>query len=381
MKWAWISISWRSRKDKMLKQILDAGLHAPKTLTLSITNKCNLNCRHCWPESGSESISGPVAKEVLFKLIDQSGQLGIEKIVIAGGESLTHPHWFEVLCHCCGQKTIRSVCLQTNATLVSKVTVEKLLSLRCADLSIQASLDGATAETHDMVRGKGSFVRALAGLQRLVSAGLGPITFVAFTEMRHNFDEISLLLDLVEDLGISRLVTGTLIRGGRAARNSHLSLPKISQYENLLDRYQSDPVFRTKYEKLGNIAALEWFRGKESQGRKACSCIENPYITADGRIYPCTLFQADEYAVRGVHKRALNDVLASALPLWSLIPEMNRRRSMELSTCRDCPGKAHCDGGCIGRAHAAYGTILAVEDRCALRRAVYAYRHARDSLP
>ena len=357
----------------MLKHIMDAGLRAPKTLTLSITNGCNLKCRHCWPESGFGSISGPVDKEILFRLIDEFGRLSLEKIILAGGESLTHPHWFEVLSQCCRQPRVQSVCLQTNAILMSAVTVDKLLSLGDADFTIQVSLDGATAKTHDRVRGKGSFARTLSGLRRLVAGGLGSRTFVAFTEMRHNFNELPLLLELVADLGVSRLVAGTLIRGGRAAQNAHLLLPTPSQYKTLLDRYQTDPHFRTKYERSGNIAALEWFRGKSSTGGTVCTCIETPYITADGRIHPCTLLQTEKYAVCGVHERSLKDVLTEALPLWSKLPEMSRRRSEALETCRECPGKSHCGGGCMGRAHATHGTIMVEEDRCALRRAVYGY--------
>ena len=96
-------------------------------------------------------------------------------------------------------------------------------------------------------------------MRLLCDGGLGPQIQVAFTEMAHNFSGLPSLLELVDDLGITRCVSGTLVSQGRARESDRVAPPTPEQYERLLVLYQTDPAFRSRYERVGNIAALEWF--------------------------------------------------------------------------------------------------------------------------
>ncbi|MBL7213154.1 MAG: radical SAM protein [Desulfobacteraceae bacterium] len=359
--------------EKLLENISRAGLAPPRILTLMITGGCNLRCRHCWPESDSFETARPVPVDTLGRLIKGFVQLGIEEVCLTGGEPLTHPDWFEILRFSATQAGLKHVRLQTNATLLTEVETGTLSSMDFEGLIIQVSLEGATAQTHDQVRGRGSFVRAFRGLKLLAEAGLARQTEVAFTETQHNFGELPRLFTLLDELGIGRLVSGTLVQAGRAARADGLSLPTPSQYRELLARYHDDAAFKETYNKIGNIAAIEWFKGRTTPSTRNCICIEMPYITAEGKLYPCIMLPLDKFAVLDVHHRPLEEALLEALPLWAQLPELNRRRSLELETCKECPGRLHCAGGCMGRAHAATGDPMTVEDRCALRRAVYSW--------
>lgn len=366
-----------AKKNDLRHRIIGAGLRPPKMLMLSITNGCNLQCRHCWLDCRLHDKTPPVPTKTLLRVIRDFAFLGGTRISITGGETLTHPDWYKILAFSCSQPGFREVCLQTNGTLLTTVEVNALVSLQFRGLSIQVSLEGATEETHDHVRGAGSFDRTMRGLRLLSEAGLGKKTCVAFTEMQHNFEELPYLLELLDSLGIGLLVSGTLVLGGRAKHTDQLALPKPSQYGNLLELYQIDPRFRTQYKKLGNIAALAWYTGKSNPSGQVCTCIENPFITADGLMYPCVMFLSDEFAARDVHVRPLDEVIMEALPLWAELPKISLRRSEELKACQGCPGRLHCAGGCMGRAYAAHGILMTVEDRCALRKAVYTWKGSK----
>ncbi|MBC8420043.1 MAG: radical SAM protein [Desulfobacterales bacterium] len=357
-----------------LDSIARAGLRSPKIVTLMITNGCNLSCLHCWPESRPCDTTLPVPTDTLKRVIGECALLGVEEVCLTGGEPLTHPDWFEILSFACRQPGLKRVRLQTNATLLTEVEVRALRSVSFMGLSIQASLEGATPETHDRVRGPGNFERAFQGLKLLAEAGLGKQTQVEFTEMEHNFMELPRLLELLDKLGIGSLVSGTLVLGGRAARTDQLGPPTPSQYRELLDLYHSDPQFRSRYKKLGNIAALEWLRGRSYPASECCICIETPYISADGKMYPCLMLPIEKYAADGVHNRPLDEVLMEAVSFWAELPALNRRRSVELAPCKKCPGRLHCAGGCMGRAYAATGDPMNVEDRCVLRKSVYSWK-------
>ena len=359
---------------EVLDAITRAGLRSPRSVTLMITGGCNLSCLHCWPESRSCGTASPVPTDTLKRLIGEFALVGVEAVCLTGGEPLTHPEWFEILYFSCRQTGFKKVSFQTNATLLNETDIKAIQSINFEGLSVQVSLEGATPQTHDRVRGSGSFERAFQGLKLLAEGGLGKQTQVAFTEMEHNFTELPLLLEMVDVLGIGRLVSGTLVMGGRATQTDQLAPPTPSQYRDLLDLFHSDTQFRSRYKKIGNIAALEWLTGRSYPTSESCICIETPYINADGEMYPCLMLPIEKYGVQGVHHRPLEEVLTEGALLWAELPELNLRRSVELEACKECTGKVHCAGGCMGRAYAATGDFMSVEDRCALRKSVYLWK-------
>lgn len=357
----------------VLSRISHSGLRPPRMVTIMITKGCNLQCCHCWPESHPHNSASPVPKDTIMRLILECANLGVEDICLTGGEPLTHPAWFKILAFSCRQPGFKRVRLQTNATLLTKVEIKALHSISFKGLMVQVSLDGATAQSHDFVRGSGSFDRAFRGLKLLAEGGLGAQTLVSFTEMNHNFGDLPHLLEILDSLGIGGLVSKTLVLAGRAALTDQMELPTPPQYRELLKRYHFDAQFRERYKKLGNIAALEWLAGRSNSFAPGCICIETAYINADGQMYPCVMLPIDKFAACGVHNRSLEDVIIEALPLWAELPRLNRRRSVELDECKECLGRLHCAGGCMGRAYAATGDPMSVEDRCTLRKTVYSW--------
>lgn len=345
----------------------------PRALTVAITGVCNLACRHCLVEAGPRAEPRHVSVEVIRRLARELAAAGGEELWLTGGEPLLHPRWEEILAACCRGASLRTVGVQTNGALLGGAQVGALRALRFDGLRIQVSLDGGSAATHDRVRGRGSFERTLEGLRRLAAAGLGPHVTLAFTEMRHNMEELPALLALAEALDARRVVSGTLVGLGRAARG-RLAPPTPEQYGALLARYHADRRFRERYAERGELAAIEWWKGRDEPGGDCCLLADHPYVTADGTVYPSALCRAEEFAVHGALDAPLAEILAAGEPPWARLRELERRRRGSLAACLDCAGRAHCGGGCMGRAHAASGDLLAVEDRCELRRAVYGWR-------
>ncbi len=358
----------------IIRRLNEAGLRPPKTVTLAITNRCNLSCRHCWPDSGPDVVGSAVPREQVLRLIDQFAALGTQTLIITGGEPLTHPDWYSVISESCARPTIREVRLQTNAILITPVHVDLFLPLFDQGLMIQTSLEGATAMTHDRVRGNGSFDRTVNGLQLLVKAGMAARICITFTEMRHNFDEIPDLLRMADDMGIGQFVTGTLVSSGRAALPGYLEPPTPSQYETLLARFRQDQRFGERYRRIANIAALEWSTGSGEAVDTCCTFIETPYVTADGNLFPCVMLHANGAGIKDIYDRPFAVTIGAMIDRWSRLQQVKQDRFTRLKDCQDCHHYPICGAGCMGRAYAAYGDFYAVEDRCRLRRAIYSHR-------
>ncbi len=355
----------------ILDRMNRAGLKPPRTVTLAVTNQCNLRCRHCWPESGPDDQAPSAPKDQVLRRLTDFSALGTEKFVITGGEPLTHPDWLEILTFACALPGVGEVRLQTNATLLSPAHVDALLPLKDRGLMIQTSLEGATPQTHDLVRGTGSFHQTLQGLQRLKERGLAHRICITFTEMQHNCGEIPDLLEMVDTMGVGQFIAGTLVCGGRALQSGGLAPPTTGQYEAILARYRSDKAFRDRYHRIGNIAALEWARGETDAPHACCSFIETPYVTADGWLYPCVMVHADRYAATDAYAHPLTKTIADHIDAWARLQRIKEFRLTDLDACSGCRDYARCGAGCMGRAYSAYEDFYAVEDRCRLRKTVY----------
>jgi radical SAM protein with 4Fe4S-binding SPASM domain len=344
-----------------------SGLRPPKMLTISITGACNLSCSHCWVAAGESASPPHVAGATVARLLGEFASLGGEGVRLTGGEPLCHPDWLEVLrlAVCSGFST---VILQTNGMLLDDYSVAALRELDFPGLTLQISLDGARAATHDLVRGAGAFDSLMLAMRRLVREGLGRRVSLFFTEMRHNLEEIPAVLELAAEMGVGSVATGTLVSCGRAA-DGVVQAPEPAQYLRLLQRYDADPGFRRLYQKSGRVAALEWRSGGAPRG-ESCTFVENPYLTAEGRLYPCVLCHADPYSVTGLFEKSLADAFVEGLPLWSKLLDASNCRSEEIPQCRQCPERLTCAGGCLGRAWGSCGDVMAADDRCELRRAV-----------
>ena len=354
-----------------LETVRQWGLKPPKTLTIAITAACNLACQHCWVEAGLLPVSAHVPTRSLMRIIKEFAALGGEGLRITGGEPLCHPHVLNIL-QSSRALGFKAIILQTNAMLLKDEHLTALHELEFPGLSIQVSLDGATADTHDLVRGKGAFDGALSGLVKLVQYGLAGRITLFLTEMRHNLEDIPALLEFAERMGISSFSSGALVPCGRATGDTAAVPPDSAQYLKLLERYDTDPRFRELYRKIGRIAALEWRTG-ETVRHEHCTFVENPYLTPSGVLYPCLLCHTGDFSVSGVFEKGFAAVLAEGAPIWSSLLQISRSRTDTINECRDCPLKPCCGGGCMGRAWGSRGDLVAADDRCEVRQAIYRY--------
>lgn len=133
-------------------------------LALEVTRRCNLACRHCFVQPDHQH---PATGE-LVALIQEAGRLGCRKLIVTGGEPLLRPDLEQIVATAseCG------ALVDLNSNLYS-LTRERVETLRASGLQeASASLYGGQ-EQHDELTGtKGSFDRALAGIDALRQAGV-----------------------------------------------------------------------------------------------------------------------------------------------------------------------------------------------------------------
>jgi molybdenum cofactor biosynthesis enzyme MoaA len=140
---------------------------------------CNLRCAHCFISCSPENHAfGFLPLEEVARRLEESVALGVREYYFTGGEPFLHPRIVDILLLSLayGPTTVL-----TNGTVLKARQLERLAEAAAASrwsLEFRLSLDGCDAEGNDLLRGAGSFERAIEGFALLLAHGFLPIVTV-----------------------------------------------------------------------------------------------------------------------------------------------------------------------------------------------------------
>jgi len=128
-------------------------------LSVELTGFCNLRCSHCLRSNRDEPAYLPL--DLYEKLLDEGSAYRFPLVSFTGGEPTLHPELDKIFSMACSRGMLMS--MVTNGWNFESVysTVRRY---RDSFVAISFSLDGAMAETHDAIRGDGSFHRVLGAM-------------------------------------------------------------------------------------------------------------------------------------------------------------------------------------------------------------------------
>jgi radical SAM protein with 4Fe4S-binding SPASM domain len=331
-----------------------------RRLTCYLTHRCNLQCRHC------AVISAPHRENYLplfqvQRLIDQWVASGGEAVIISGGEPLLHPDCLAILRYAATRiKTL----LATNGALIDDPMAAALVDLGVA---VQVSLDGATAATHDHIRGDGAFAKTWDGIERLQHRGIGNRLALSVTMMRANLDECRAVIDLAEARGVPAVRFFPLQRMGRAATEwNELQAENDRQVQLYEELYLRLPqASRAVVVEAGLPGFVLDSAGEEMW----CGLGQTLAVDADGAAYPCSLLMEPSFRLGNVAETELGQLLAS--PRLQQIAAECAARKTQIAACRACDWRNFCQGGCSASVWRQRGTWWTTDDLCSVRQRLY----------
>ncbi|BBD72246.1 heme d1 biosynthesis radical SAM protein NirJ1 [Sulfodiicoccus acidiphilus] len=330
----------------------------PAVLILGLTRNCNLNCLHCYSNSGgAKFIDLPL--DFWLRTVEEAGSMGVRHIVLTGGEPLMMREVREIARH--AQDRGISVEISTNGTVLRT----SLPPLAEYVNYVGVSLDGPP-QVHDELRGlKGAHRKALEGARFAKSLGLK--VGLRFTITALNWWYVDEALNTVERERLDRICFYHLAYVGRAERALDVdNSTRLNVVEHLLDKAKGvnyelltadNPVDGIlAYLITGKPELLNLLRanGGNRSGERVA------YISPEGVVYP-DQFTPVPIGV-GPHLKELWDGPA---PLVEKLRE--RRRYVE---CSSCPFFPVCNGGLRGRALAVTGDLWAKDPSCYLQEAL-----------
>ena len=160
----------------------------PLYVGLFITQRCNLKCIYCFPNSPERQREKEFTKGEIFRIVDELYDLGTRYITILGGEPLIRKDFGEIVDYMSAKRII----LETGTNgYFTKYNIEHLQKLSLVCHSIDGDKIG-----HDRNRGKGSFNKIIESLDLCRANGIPVQMRAVFT--KNNLHSLEYLLKLAQ---------------------------------------------------------------------------------------------------------------------------------------------------------------------------------------
>ncbi len=307
----------------------------PKHVSLEITGHCQLSCHHCFNESGP-GIEHELPLEVIERLMDEMMTWGLEAVRISGGEPTLHAQFRAVVAAC--EKRAINIVLNSHG-VYSRELLEWLCTAPISRFLI--SLDGSK-ESHEAIRGKGTFDRAVVSCRALRRAGQN--LCIGFHVGRSNQNDLVELIELAAEIGADFKLS-PIRPSGRAAYEMSGELIQPEQFCTLVQEVNR---LRRRYPHIHLFTDFDIFGGKDKAPKnmtmpscKAGRTMLN--ISYSGEIYPCAFFATADrrFSAGNIHHDSITDI-------WSESPVFEPFRIYsKADVCQRCPHyQQSCVGGC-----------------------------------
>jgi radical SAM protein with 4Fe4S-binding SPASM domain len=305
-----------------------------RNVYLYITEACQLRCEHCYMgERLDRALKMPLSQ--IVSTLATWRQMGGSKLTILGGEPSLHPNYVDAV-RFARKLGYEHVITTTNAQVHS---LKKFRQLGPDDFAyVQVSLDGGSAETHDAVRGNGTFDQALMTTAELTRRGFD--TRIICTVNKANAGDALRLLDIADDYGVSLVKFHVFSTIGTGGHNLELAMTP-PEWVAFCDRmHEVAPQYKARVWYQPTYARRDQMERYAAEGYQGCigRTLDRISIFPDGRCYVCSyLFDTDLYFAhmqdgQVVLNHGMNEFDLFTLPLVR-------------SACGGCKSSA-CLGGC-----------------------------------
>ncbi len=283
---------------KAFLNTISTTAHTLPIVIIYLTEGCNLRCVTC---SYREALPGELTLDEIEKLANDLSKFGLKHIVFSGGEPLLRKDFVKI-CELFNKLHVKQTIL-TNGLLLEKKAEDIVKYFH----EIIVSIDGADAETHNLIRGLNSFDQILKGIEKTIgSLGFRNISIRSVIQ-KSNFRQFPLMIELAKSLGVSRVsflsadvYSDSFGRDSRGYVESNenilLDINEVKEFKIIIEeavaKYRDD--FNTGFisespEKIYRI--LEYYEAcldlKEYPKNICNAPMVSAVITSTGDVLPC----------------------------------------------------------------------------------------------
>ncbi len=333
------------RRPRIERESIAAAtrLGIPITLQLSLTDRCNLRCLHCYsvaedrPELTTQEVAG---------LLAQAAAAGTFMLVLTGGEVMCRRDLAEILERALDLRFATK--LYTNATLIDDGAADMIAETGVHQVHV--SVYSGDAAVHDGITGtRGSLAVSLAGIERLRRRDVR--VALKCVVMKPNLATFTSVLRLAEELGASCAFDPVV-----TVRNDGDAAPLALRLgpDDLVTVFATPEIASAAVEE---VVPDEFAYDGDIGDAPACSAgINNCAVSPYGDVTPCVAFPV---VAGNVREAPLGEIWRQA-PVFLRVRSTRTRDIEVCATCADvrqcgrCPGSALLeDGNVAGPSRAA----------------------------
>jgi len=262
-----------------------------------LTLVCNLNCRHC--QVGARKQTDHPSKSIVFSVFERIVKGGVSQVGLLGGEPLTYPYIIELLDGFVNHGI--PVTISTNGLVIPSGLLQVLNE--SSGWSIMVSIDGPDADTHESIRGKGTFEPTIRNI-KFLTATLGSCGLnigLACTVTALSVNRLKEVYDLSRRLGVQLLQFGLVKRAGNAARDFKAIEANPEMLTNgmidflrevpLSDKTQMPKVVFDFVDYLMAEVIQKELGISSVQGYSECPAADSTaFVDSQGNLWPCPPF-------------------------------------------------------------------------------------------
>jgi MoaA/NifB/PqqE/SkfB family radical SAM enzyme len=206
----------------------------PRQVILVVTDRCNLRCPTCdyWRYETHRDLPELDSNE-MFALIDELADLGVQKIVLTGGEPFLRRDILDICDHI--QSWGMEALLLTNATLIGSSLAARIEALD--PLRLIMSWDGWDQASFDASCGRrGTHSKVMRAFDLLCKeCGIGERLGINITVTRHNLDRLEDIVRQAAGYGIGQLHLHLVYTKIGAERFTEVEVARIPPISNRLE--------------------------------------------------------------------------------------------------------------------------------------------------
>jgi mycofactocin radical SAM maturase len=308
------------------------GLDAPICLTWELTYACNLSCVHCLSSSGRRD-PRELTTAQCRTVIDTLERMQVFYVNIGGGEPTVRPDFWELVDYATAHHV--GVKFSTNGIRITPSIARRLAGSTYVD--VQISLDGASADVNDAVRGPGSYATALRAMRHLADAGFAGFK-ISVVMTRHNIGQLDEFKAIADRFGAQLRLT-RLRPSGRGADVWDELHPLPDQQRTLYDWLVGHGEGVLTGDSFFHLAGYgEALPGLNLCGAGRVVCLIDPV----GDVYACPFAIHDAFLAGNVLAPGGFEAVWRHSELFAEL-----RQPQTGGACRSCSAYDACRGGCM----------------------------------
>ena len=333
-----------------------------KYVTLDITNKCNLNCKHCYNKLKYSENSNyrQLSNKEIINLINILHKNNCEGINFLGGEPLIREDMVEIIEYCSKLNIYTS--LTTNGILLNNKLYNELLHSGIGKIDV--SLDGLKND-NDFLRGKGTFDKVCNNLKAIKNCNHPKkVIRISYTITKTNVYNLFEFIKYMYDLDINKFIIGTFLDVNQTDSDSmKINKKQLSFYSEIEKVIKNISIYYGKKIEIElNLRPMYIYFMKNmydvnlTNNLLYSKCAYKSglkYIESNGRIHPCnvyilnekTNFDLDTYNSYNVNifDRNLDFKISKFLNFFDNMFVSANKKRYAFSFCESCELKSICE--------------------------------------